>query len=44
MATALVIAVIGSLLFGVYPQALFDHAQVAADLFGSAVSSTAALQ
>ncbi len=44
MATALVIAVIGSLLFGVYPQALFDHAQVAAELFGSAVSSTAALQ
>jgi NADH-quinone oxidoreductase subunit N len=44
MATALVIAVIGSLLFGVYPQVLFDHAQSAAELFGSAVSSTAALQ
>ena len=44
MATALVIAVVGSLLFGVYPQALFDHAQLAADMFGSAVSSTAALQ
>ena len=43
MATALVIAVVGSLLFGVYPQLLFDHAQVAADMFGSAVS-TAALQ
>ena len=41
--TALVIAVVGSLLFGVYPQVLFDHAQVAADAFGGAVS-TAALQ
>ena len=43
LATALVIAVVGSLLFGVYPQVLFDHAQVAADAFGGAVS-TAALQ
>ncbi len=43
MATALVIAVVGSLLFGVYPQVLFDHAQSAAELFGSAVS-IAALQ
>ena len=41
MATALVIAVVGSLLFGVYPQVLFDHAQSAADLFGSAVSTAA---
>ena len=39
MATALVIAVVGSLLFGVYPQILFDHAQIAADAFGSAVST-----
>jgi NADH-quinone oxidoreductase subunit N len=44
MATALVIAVVGSLLFGVYPQVLFDHAQSAAELFGSAVSTAAALQ
>ena len=41
MATALVIAVVGSLLFGVYPQVLFDHAQLAADMFGSAVSTAA---
>lgn len=41
MATALVIAVVGSLLFGVYPQVLFDHAQIAADMFGSAVSTAA---
>jgi NADH-quinone oxidoreductase subunit N len=41
MATALVIAVVGSLLFGVYPQVLFDHAQAAADMFGSAVSTAA---
>ena len=41
MATALGIAVIGSLLFGVYPQALFDHAQIAAEMFGSAVSTAA---
>ena len=41
MTTALVIAVVGSLLFGVYPQVLFDHAQVAADAFGAAVSAAA---
>lgn len=44
MATALVIAVVGSLLFGLYPQVLFDHAQLAADAFGAAVSTTVALQ
>lgn len=44
MATALVVAVVGSVLFGVYPQLLFDHAQTAADMFGSAVSAAAALQ
>ena len=44
MATALIIAVVGSLLFGVYPQVLFDHAQIAADTFGSAVPAAAALR
>ena len=41
MTTALVIAVVGSLLFGVYPQVLFDHAQVAAEAFGAAVTIAA---
>ena len=41
LATALVIAAVGSLLFGVYPQVLFDHAQTAAEVFGSAVPAAA---
>lgn len=39
MATALAIAAVGSVLFGVYPQLLFDQAQAAAELFGSAASA-----
>ena len=39
MAVTLAVAVIGSVLFGVYPQMLFDHAQIAAEMFGSAVST-----
>ncbi len=35
IATALVIAVIGSLLFGVYPDQLFDSAVVAIDMFSA---------
>ena len=41
LATALVIAAVGSLLFGVYPQVLFDYAQTAAEVFGSAVPAAA---
>ena len=41
MATALGIAVVGSILFGVYPDAVFNHAQIAAEMFGSAVSTVA---
>ena len=41
LAAALVIAAVGSLLFGVYPQALFDHAQAAAEVFGAAVPAAA---
>lgn len=41
LAAALVIAAVGSLLFGVYPQVLFDHAQAAAEVFGSAVPAAA---
>lgn len=41
MATALAIAAVGSVLFGIYPQLLFDQAQAAAELFGSAASATA---
>ena len=43
LATALGIAVVGSVLFGIYPETLFDHAQIASEMFGSAVS-TAVLQ
>ena len=43
MAVALTVAVIGSILFGVYPQFLFEQAQIAAETLGSAVS-TASLQ
>ena len=35
LATALVIAVIGSLFFGVYPDQLFDSAEVAIDMFSA---------
>ena len=41
MATALGIAVVGSVLFGIYPDAVFNHAQIAAEMFGSAVSTVA---
>ena len=43
VATALGIAVVGSVLFGIYPEILFDQAQIATEMFGSAVS-TAILQ
>ena len=39
MATALAVGVVGTILFGIYPQLLFDQAQNAATLFGSAASS-----
>ena len=44
IATALVIAVVGSLLFGVYPQALFDQAQSATEMLGAAVPAAVLLQ
>ena len=43
MATVLGIAVVGSILFGIFPDMLFDHAQVASEVLGSA-SSTASLR
>jgi NADH-quinone oxidoreductase subunit N len=39
MATALAIGVVGTILFGIYPQLLFDQAQNAAALFGSEASA-----
>ena len=41
MAVALTIAVVGSLLFGVYPEMLFDQAQRAAETLGAGVSTAA---
>jgi len=41
MAVALTVAVIGSILFGVYPQLLFEQAQTAAATLGSTVSTVA---
>ncbi len=41
MAVALTIAVVGSLLFGVYPEMLFEYAQRAAETLGSEVSAAA---
>ena len=41
MATALGIAVVGSVLFGIYPEMLFDSAQIATEMFGSAMSTVA---
>ena len=43
MATVLGIAVVGTILFGIFPDMLFDHAQVASEVLGSA-SSTASLR
>lgn len=43
MATVLGIAVVGSILFGIFPDMLFDHAQIASEVLGSA-SSTASLR
>ena len=43
MATALFIAVVGSLFFGIYPQMLFEHAQAAAVTLGHAGTTAAAL-
>ena len=42
MATALVVTLVGSILFGIYPQPLFEHAQTAASTLG-AVASVAVL-
>ena len=42
MATALVVTLVGSILFGIYPQPLFEHAQAAASTLG-AVASVAVL-
>ena len=44
IATALVIAVVGSVLFGVYPQALFDQAQSATEMLGASVPAAVLLQ
>lgn len=41
MAVALAVAVIGTVVFGVYPQILFNHAQIAAETVGAAVSTAA---
>ena len=41
LAVALTVAVIGTVLFGVYPQILFDQAQIAAETLGGAVSTAA---
>ena len=43
MATALVVTVVGSVLFGIYPQPIFEQAQAAAETLG-AVTSTAILR
>ena len=43
MATVLGIAVVGSILFGIFPDMLFDHAQIASEVLGSA-SSTVSLR
>ena len=43
MATVLGIAVVGSILFGIFPDMLFDHAQIASEVLGSA-SSAASLR
>ena len=39
MATVLGIAVVGSILFGIFPDMLFDHAQIASEVLGSASSA-----
>ena len=39
LATALAVGVVGTILFGIYPQWLFDQAQNAAALFGSGAAS-----
>ncbi len=44
MAVALTVAVVGTVLFGVYPQALFEQAQTAAQALGGAASTAAALR
>ena len=44
LATALVIAVVGSLLFGVYPQVLFDQAQSATEMLGASAPAAVLLQ
>ena len=44
IATALVIAVVGSLLFGVYPQVLFDQAQSATEMLGTSAPAAVLLQ
>ncbi len=44
IATALVIAVVGSLLFGVYPQVLFDQAQSATEMLGASAPAAVLLQ
>ena len=38
MTTALVVALIGSVLFGIYPQAVFEQAQAAAETLGGAAA------
>jgi NADH-quinone oxidoreductase subunit N len=44
IAAALVIAVVGSVLFGVYPQALFDQAQSATEMLGASAPAAVLYQ
>ena len=44
IATALVIAVVGSVLFGVYPQMLFDQAQSATEMLGASAPAAVLYQ
>ena len=44
MATALAVAAVGSILFGVYPQPLFEQAEAVAGAFDSMAASAAALR
>ena len=41
MAATLTVAVVGTILFGIYPQMLFEQAQAVAGSLGSAVTSAA---
>ena len=44
MAAALIIAVAGTLVFGIYPQGLFEHAQAAASTLGNVATTAASLR